>query len=131
MCKYCDVRMPDGCGFELKSGDGDIELLIYPGGNVHINHKDGYGNTYHDTIRFNYCPVCGKPLNPGNDFEELPTYVYLVRDACCEYEVYDNLQAAKEFAEEVASERGEADMLTALVINSNTCEMRCCWDNEE
>ena len=125
MCKYCDVRMPDGCGFELKSKDDNVKLLTYPGGNVHINYQDKFEDTYHDTIKFNYCPMCGKPLDDNTD--EL---LYLVYDPCHEYRVYDTQNEAREYAEEIASEHDVADVLTVAVVQSNTCEVRCCWDDE-
>ena len=110
MCKYCDVRMPDGCGFELKSKDDNVKLLTYPGGNVHINYQDKFEDTYHDTVKFNYCPMCGKPLDDNTD------------------ELTQN--EAREYAEEIASEYDAADVLTVAVVQSNTCTVRCCWDDE-
>lgn len=126
MCKYCDVRMPDGCGFEEHGKNEHVMMTLYPDGYAHFA-CGGYGgsNVEHDSIKFNYCPMCGKPLDDNTD--EL---LYLVYDPCHEYRVYDTQNEAREYAEEIASEHGAADVLTVAVVQSNTCEVRCCWDDE-
>lgn len=126
MCKYCDVRMPDGCGFELNSKNEHAMLLIYPDGHVCVDYEDCNKDGYRDSFKFNYCPMCGKPLD--DDTDEL---LYLVRNDCYEYRVYDTQNEAREYAEEIACERGDADVLTVAVVQSNTCMVRCCWDDEK
>lgn len=131
MCMYCDVRMPDGCGFELSSKRKDFELMLYPNGNTRVIYDDCRGNVYRDDFYFNYCPMCGKPLN-DNDNEPVnePDYYYLVRDDCGEYSIYDREDMAKEFAEEVAANVGVAELIRVKVDAVNACEVRCCWDDE-
>lgn len=125
MCKYCDVRMPDGCGFELRTDRNGFETLIYPDGKASVSVEDACGNRFRGYYHFNYCPMCGKPL--GDDTDEL---LYLVRSDCYEYRVYDTQNEARECAEEIAAERGDADVLTVAVVKSNACTVRCCWDDE-
>lgn len=130
MCQYCDVRMPDGCGFELNSKNNMIELLIYPDGGTRVSYEDCNENLYHDTIKFSYCPMCGKPLHSSNEPVNEPDYYYLVRDDCGEYSIYDREDMAKEFAEEVAANVGVAELIRVKVDAVNACEVRCCWDDE-
>lgn len=130
MCQYCDVRMPDGCGFELGSKNGDVELLIYPDGHTSVSYEDCNENSYRDSFKFHYCPMCGKPLHSSKEPVNEPDYYYLVRDDCGEYSIYDNESMARELAEEVASNVGVAELIRVKVDAVNACEVRCCWDDE-
>ena len=67
MCKYCDVRMPDGCGLELNSKNEHAMLWIYPDGHVCVDYEDCNKDGYRDSFKFNYCPMCGKPLDDDTD----------------------------------------------------------------
>lgn len=131
MCKYCDVRMPDGCGFELNSKNDRIELLFYPDGHTSAHFEDCSENLYHDSFKFNYCPMCGKPLHSSDEPINEPDYYYLVRDDYGEFSIYDNERMAKELAEEVATNVGVAELIRAKVDAINTCTVRCCWDDEK
>lgn len=125
MCQYCDVRMPDASGVEMDGKRHLMRILITDNGYISVRAEGVSIPAPWDTFKVNYCPMCGKPLTDNS--KEL---LYLVRDDCYEYRIYDTQNEARECAEEIAAERGDADVLTVAVVQSNTCTVRCCWDDE-
>ena len=147
MCKYCEIKafgdapwfsvdvLNDECECE---GGVDVAICHDPDAKktpyyltICMNTK-AYSMTDStmDDCAINYCPMCGKPLHSFSEPINEPEYYYLVRDDCGEYSVYDNERMAREFAEEVASNVGVAELIRAKVDTINTCEVRSCWDDE-
>lgn len=131
MCKYCDVRMLDGCGFEEHGKNEHIMMTLYPDGYAHFA-CGGYSgsNVDHDSIKFNYCPMCGKPLGDTPEDEDT---IYLVQDFNYEdgyYPAYLDKEDAIYHAEEVirSDNTRKCGVLTARIIKKDTCKLAITWE---
>lgn len=125
MCHYCDVRMPDGCGFELDSKRKDFELMLYPNGNTRVIYDDCKGNVYRDDFYFNYCPMCGKKLSESDD----ENVKWLVDDDYVSCRFFSDEESAIERCEELMDNGYEKVELYRVRIESKKrCQLMPVWD---
>lgn len=117
MCHYCDVRMPDGCGFELDSKRKDFELMLCPNGNTRVIYDDCKGNVYRDDFYFNYCPMCGKKLGESDD-ENVKWLVEVDGDLLW----FNKKQNAIERCEGEAENGHLANLYRIRIENKRTCQ---------
>jgi hypothetical protein len=124
MCKYCDERLPDGCGLELCTDRNGFETLIYPDGKVSVSVEDVCGNRFRGYYHFNYCPMCGKPLNEPDDEN-----VKWVVDVEGEQRWFNKEQKAIDMCEAEAAANGVVLKLYRVRIESRkTCQVVTVWE---